>query len=283
MATEGPGLFENLLRGGTEAVGVLDQIDRVQQLGEDARTGMEQLGAEAQAGTAFKPFGVTAGTIGEATVGADGSIGLGLTPEQEMMATARFRQGNQLFNRAAGGIDELAAQRFGSLQDAMAPQRERERLALESRLAAQGRLGVGGAAFGGGNPEMFGLAQANREADLNAYNQAFNFAQSQQAQNANLGGLFQQAGFLPTQTMANLLTPGIQAADLAQTGQIAGQNLASQAGVTGLEAQINAESLANELVGGLWNQGAALAGNIGGMADDAGLDDFIVGKIKEWF
>lgn len=278
------GLFEDVFKGGTQVLGIGDQINRIQDVGESARTGMTELGQQAQEGTRFTPFGVTAGGIGGVDASGTGDLTFSLSPEQQAQADARYAQSGQFYDRASGGINALTDQRYQEMQAAMNPARQREQLALESRLAAQGRLGAGGAAYGGGNPEMFGLAQANREADMQAYQNAYGFAQSQQLQDANLGGMFQSAGFAPTQQVANLLNPAIQVANLGQTGQIAGQNLATQAGVTGLEAQINSEMIANDLYGSLFNQGAYLAGNIGSAVDDAGgLSDFITGKIKEWF
>ena len=47
---------------------------------------------------------------------------------------------------------------------AQRPEEERQRLALEERLAAQGRLGTSSAAYGGATPELLALSAAEREA-----------------------------------------------------------------------------------------------------------------------
>lgn len=281
-----------IVQGGVETMGILDQIDRVRDIGDQAQSGMLELGDQAVEGTAFKPFGVVAGGLGSADTAADGSVNFTLDPTQQAQMDARLAQSNEFYNRASGGTNELMTQRLEEILAAQDPRRQQARLALESRLASQGRLGVGGQY---GNPEMLAMYEANRRADLDAVDVARSYAQSQQAQDANLGGLFQDASLAPTRTLADLLQVGQRGSELAQKGQLAGQNFRTQAGVTGLEAAINAEKVATEGINELYRSGASLAGNatnsilgaITGSGSDGGSGDFIdrliEGSISEWF
>jgi len=70
---------------------------------------------------------------------------------------------------------------------------ERQRLALEERLANQGRLGVRTAMFGG-TPEQLALAQAQEEAQNRAALAAIQQAQAEQQQQAAIGSQFTELG-----------------------------------------------------------------------------------------
>lgn len=111
---------------------------------------------------AFKPFTLTtgAGTTNIATDPATGlpSLSLGLAPEMSALQQSLFGQAQTL----AGTAGPTAEQLFQQLQATRAPETERARLALENRLAAQGRLGTQTAAFGG-TPEALALEKAIQE------------------------------------------------------------------------------------------------------------------------
>ena len=150
------------------------------------------------------------------------------------------------------------------------PEEQRAQLALEERLAAQGRTGLRTAQFGG-SPEQFALAQAQEEAKARASLGALGQAQAEQLQQMGLAeslfglggkaaGLPQalQAGqlgnigaamglqYLPEQQLLNTLTPAISLADIAGTGQRQGAGYMSQAGISGLEDILQAETVRSQ-------------------------------------
>jgi hypothetical protein len=69
---------------------------------------------------------------------------------------------NQLYGRASQDPYAASQGLMNQLNTIRAPQNERDRLALEQRMAAQGRLGVATAAYGG-TPEQLALAKAQQE------------------------------------------------------------------------------------------------------------------------
>jgi len=149
---------------------------------------------------------------------------------------------------------------FAQLQATRQDPQERQRLALENRLQAQGRGGVQTAAYGG-TPEALALEKAIQEqmsADLlSATTLAPQLAQQQTAQATGLFGLgaqaAQQPGALTAQNIQNIsgmlttaaqpeqqllsaLSPALQASQLAQTGRASEAQLLGALGPQMLES-----------------------------------------------
>jgi hypothetical protein len=92
-----------------------------------------------------------------------------------------------------GQLDQPMAGREADIYDRIRatqmPEEQRQRLALEERLANQGRLGVQTAMYGG-TPEQLALSQAQEEAQNKASLAAIQQAQAEQAQQGALGAQF---------------------------------------------------------------------------------------------
>jgi hypothetical protein len=191
------------------------------------------------------------------------------------------------------------------------PEEQRQQLALEERLAAQGRTGLRTAQFGG-SPEQFALAQAQEEAKARASLGALEQAQAEQLQQVALAesmfglggraaGLPQelQAGqlgnigaamglqYLPEQQLLGTLTPALSIADIARTGQQLGAKTMSAAGISGLEDILQAESLRSQnlrdlystILGAQANQQAANTAAASTAATNTGLFSSIGGIV----
>jgi len=191
------------------------------------------------------------------------------------------------------------------------PEEQRQQLALEERLASQGRTGLRTAQFGG-SPEQFALAQAQEEAKARASLGALEQAQAEQMQQVALAeslfglggraaGLPQelQAGqlgnigaamglqYLPEQQLLNTLTPAISLADIAGTGQRQGAGYMSQAGISGLEDILQAETVRSQnlrdiystILGAQANQQAANTAAASTAATNTGLFSGIGGIV----
>jgi len=117
----------------------------------------------------------------------------------------------------------------------MAPEERRQQLALEERLASQGRLGLRTAQFGGA-PEQFAMAQAQEEARNRAMLGAMQQAQAEQAQQATLGQQYLGAGYVPQAQMLSALAPGQTAAAAQQQAQLYGTGLFGEATASGIDA-----------------------------------------------
>jgi hypothetical protein len=283
--------------GGMAAINAA--YDRLGSVGERALTGANLIAGQGLEQTQFKPFTVTTGMgdqIGITDTGLNIDLGRGRNVSNELLSTASRRLDEMGPGTAA--TDAAMQQAFGVGSDFMGRlgqtdtareqeifdriratqlgEEERQRLALEERLANQGRLGVRTSMFGG-TPEQFALAQAQEEAQNRASLAAIQQAQQEQRQQAAIGSQFaglgsslagrQQAieeaqqrmalgaltgAFVPQAQALNVAQQGLNAAQLAQRSQLAGAGLFGEASMSGLEA----------LLGSALGQ-ANLMGNVG--------------------
>ena len=111
--------------------------------------------------------------------------------QQELLSRA-----DTAFGQAFGDSSQAQADIYSQLRAAQQPEEERERLALEERMLAQGRLGVSSSAYGGSSPELLAQETARQEAmaraNLGARSQAMQ--EQQQAYGQGLGFLGQASG-----------------------------------------------------------------------------------------
>jgi len=254
-----PGVNQALRTGGEYYLGQ-EAIGDVQALGREAQEKAQLLAQEAQAGTEFRPYTVTSGLANVGTT-AEGGFGINLSPEQQALQTQLQGQVGGLFGQV--GADPAAAQTalYEQMRAVQRPEEERQRLALEERMLSQGRLGLGSAAYGGASPELLAQETARQEAMARANLAARQQSQAEQAQAAQLGGMLQAAGYQPQQQALSMLAASQVPAGYADVGRRTGTELATQMGLGGLEARLQAEDLANRLQ---LQQGQAVLGSLFG-------------------
>jgi hypothetical protein len=240
-----PGVVGGLLTG--EAYG------RLSDIGREARTGAEALAAQQMEQTQFRPFTVTTATgAGMGTqVTPEGGIEttMGLSPQEVALQNQLLGGAGGFFGQAVQPREAREQAIFERMRRAQRPEEERQRLALEERLAGQGRLGVSSAAYGGATPEMLAMATAQEEARNRAMLGAMQQAQAEQMQQAALGQQFLGAGYLPQQQLMAATQPAQQLAALQQQAQLQGAGLFGEATMSGLEAQLVAEQARANLLG----------------------------------
>jgi hypothetical protein len=226
---------------------------------------------------------------------ADGlQIGMELSPEERALQQQLISGAGGFFGQAAQPTVDREQAIFERMRAAQRPEEERQRLALEERLAAQGRLGTSSAAYGGATPELLALSAAEREARDRSMLTAMQQAQAEQAQQAALGGQFLGAGYLPQQQLVAALQPGLIQQELAQQAQQFGTGLFGETALSGIEAQLLQEQaranllggIGSNLITGLMNQQRAAAAQpsgggssgLGGLFGDIGDDLGTVGS-----
>ena len=236
----------DLIRAGGEYYLGQENIEGAQQLGRETQAGAQALAEEARAGTEFRPYTVTSGLANVAT-DPTGGFAVELSPEQQALQTQLQGQVGGLFGQV--GADPAAAQTalYEQMRAVQRPEEERQRLALEERMLSQGRLGLGSAAYGGASPELLAQETARQEAMARANLAARQQSQAEQAQAAQLGGMLQAAGYQPQQQALSMLAASQVPAGYADVGRRTGTELATQMGLGGLEARLQAEDLANRL------------------------------------
>jgi hypothetical protein len=220
-----------------------DQIDYLKELGTSLSGQATQLGQTAAQAAEFKPFTVTTGT-GSTQVGAGGELTqtLAETPQaiQEGLLSQALGQ--------VGAATPTAQDLFTQMQQARQPEIERQRIALENRLAAQGRLGTQTGLFGG-TPEAFALEKAIQEQQSADFLSALTTAPTLAGQNIqNVQGLLGAAYTPQTQSLA-ALTPAVNLANIAQSAGLGQSEALYKGGIAGLESQAAAGTAAAGLEG----------------------------------
>ena len=178
-------------------------------------------------------------------------VGMTLSPQEQAMQQQLFGGAGGFFGQAAQPTQAREQAIFDRMRAAQRPEEERQRLALEERLAAQGRLGVSSAAYGGATPEMLAMATAQEEARNRAMLGAMQQAQAEQAQQAGLGQQFLGASYLPQTQLLAAAQPAQRMAELQQQAQLYGTGLFGETALSGIESRLLAEQARANLLGGI--------------------------------
>ena len=226
----------------------------------------------------------TIGQFGQQALG----LGMaGLDAQAPADVEALRQQYTQLASQTAGRALQDTAGReadvFERIRATQRPEEERQRLALEERMAQQGRLGVRTAMYGG-TPEHFALAQAQEEAQNRASLAAIQQAQAERQQAVSeaqtFGGLFGQQAGLSSQLQSAAQQ---RAAQLSQLG-LSAQQIESQLQSEGLgRAATSAQQAAQlaQVAGGLQAQQAGLGLQYAGLGSQLSLQDIAAQQAQQ--
>ena len=267
--------------------------------GFGAQQAAGQLAQQLPGMTAFRPFTVTSGTS-QVMATPEGGFTIGLAGIPAAQQQALQSQANYYLTQPAQGVNALGlvgqqagdlasqflgqagmptsareAQLYNQMRALQQPEEERQRLALEERLASQGRLGVQSNLYGG-TPEQLAMAKAQTEAQNQAALMAMQQAQQQQLQQAGLGTQFsglmgqlagqgmglqqaqQQLGlsalggsYLPEQQALGMLGAAAPYASIADVARRQGAQLYGETAMSGLDAMLAGQMGQANLVGGI--------------------------------
>ena len=242
-----PGILGGLLTG--QAYG------RLSDIGQQARTGAEAIAQQQLEQTQFRPFTVTTGTGAGFGTQVDPVTGaltttMALSPQEQAMQQQLFGGASQFFTGATADPAVREQQIYEQIREATAPQERMERLGLEERLAAQGRLGVRTAQFGG-TPEQLAMERAQPQSMAQARLGAAQQARQEQMQQAQLGQQFLGTGYVPQAQLLAATQPSQQLAALQNALQRQGATLFGEAAMGGLESQLIAEQARANLLGNI--------------------------------
>tara|TARA_R110000744_G_scaffold162074_2_gene278677 strand:- start:1956 stop:2852 length:897 start_codon:yes stop_codon:yes gene_type:complete len=193
----------------------------------------------------FTPYSISTGFGSGGIDPATGQYSAMLSPEQQALQTSLLGQASTL----AGQAGPTGAELYEQMQAARAPQNEQQRLALENRLAAQGRLGTQTAAFGG-TPDALALEKA-----------------IQQQQSSDYLGSQQTAGLLEQQRLGNisgLMGAAYKPEETILTSMLGLSPLSGQT----LESQLGRSQLLRDLGIAGTEAETALSGQVAGMEGD---------------
>ena len=161
-----------------------------QGLGPSALTGM---GISAYQGLGQDPM--QRALLAQAS---EGFANIGQDPRYQSLLS----QADTAFSRASADPTQARADVYQQMRDIQRPEEERQALALEERMLAQGRLGLSSAAYGGASPELLAQEKARQEAMASANLAARQqVAQEQQQEYARGLGLMGQASGMRAQEL----------------------------------------------------------------------------------
>ena len=232
-----------------------EAYDRLSDIGRESQEQALALAERGQAESQFRPFTVTTGTGGQfgTRVTPTGEIATTMmtSPQEQALQQQLFGGAGQFFGQAQAPTTTREQQIFERMRAAQRPEEERQRLALEERLAAQGRLGTSSAAYGGATPEQLAMATAQEEARTRSMLGAMQQAQAEQAQQAALGQQLLGASYLPQAQLLAATQPAQRMAELQQQAQLFGTGLFGETAMSGLESRLLAEQARANLLGGI--------------------------------
>lgn len=262
--------WENLFGAGITAGGLALGAEAYEKLGETGQKGYEELaGTYDEAGNLirpglaqtlsgmleFQPYTVTSATGGQFGMTQDPDTGqmtyqLATSPEEQALQEQALKDASMFFGQAATPVDQREQEVYQRMLKTMTPEQERQRLALEQRLAAQGRLGTQTSMYGK-TPDEFMFEKAQMEAQNQAMLNAMQFAGQEQQRQAQLGTGMLAAGYVPQAQLLSALQPGMTAAERQR------QAMSEQAGaygetyVSGLQALLQSGLGQADLAGAL--------------------------------
>ena len=215
----------------------------------------------------FQPYTVTSATGGQFGMMQDPETGqmsyqLDASPEERAFQEQALTDASMFFTEARTPIAQREQAVYDRMRAAMSPEEERQRLALEQRMAAQGRSGVRTAQFGG-TPEQLALAKAQSEAQNQAMLSAMQFAGQEQQRQSQLGTGMLAAGYVPQAQLLNALQPGMTASERQRQAMSEQAKSYGQTYASGLDALLQSGLGQASLAGGFGSSIASSA--LGGL------------------
>ena len=239
-------------------------------IGREAYEGLageQGLAQELRGMMEFQPYTVTSATGGQFGMMQDPATGqmtyqLAASHEEQALQQQALTDASMFFGQAAAPIAQREQDVYNRMRSVMSPEEERQRLALEQRMAAQGRTGVRTAQFGG-TPEQLALAKAQEEARNSAMLNAMQFAGQEQQRQAQLGTGMLAAGYVPQAQLLSALQPGMSASERQRQAMSEQAKSYGQTYTTGLEALLQSGLGQANLAGGFGSSIASSA--LGGL------------------
>ena len=316
----------DLAQTGLSYAALRDEFRRQSDIAQQAAAGAREIGQEAAGAAQFRPFTVTTG-FGGVQATPEGGFTTALSPQQQArqealsgitggllggFTGAQVPDVSGIQQQALGGVTgaltgamaPMAAREadvFERIRAVQRPEEERQRIALQEQLQAQGRTGLRTAQFGG-SPEQFALAQAQEEAKNRAALAALQQAGAEQQQElAAAQGLFglgtaaaglpaqlqaaqlQNIGaglgleYAPEQQLLSTLTPATNLANLVGLGARQGAGLLAETQMSGLEDIIQSEIAKNQALSQIYGSLLGAGGQAAAGSQTSGLFSDIFG------
>lgn len=248
-----------LLGGAVAGYGLYDQYKALEDAGTDYQAAVQPIMQQAGENLQFRPYTVTS-NIGGTSFSPEGAMQYNIGAPQQAISNQAFGGTQQLFGQALAPQDQRVQDVYNQIRATQRPMEQEDRLALEERMAAQGRLGLQSAQYGGTSPELMAQERALAESRNAASLAAIQQAQAEQQQAYNIGTGMLGAGYTPYAQINDMATQGYNYSNLANQNQRTYADLMTQLGLGGVQANQAAEANRQNLLGQIYSLGAGMLG-----------------------
>ena len=253
--------------GGLITKEAYDELGRIGEKGYQELSGEGGLAEQLSGMLEFQPYTVTSATGGQFGMMEDPETGqmtyqLATSPEEQALQQQQLQRAETLFGRAVADPSMREQEVLGRMEELASPERQRQRLALEQRLAAQGRLGTRTGMFGG-TPEALALERGIAEAQNKAALDAMQFTAQEQQRQAQMGSGMLAAGYVPQAQLLNALQPGMTASERQRQAMSEQTGTYGETYTSGLQALLQSGLGQASLAGGFGSNIASAA--LGGL------------------
>ena len=238
----------NALSGATSLAASAEQMQRARDIADVSKSTALDLAGQASQAAAFQPFTITSSpALGSVSVGAQGDITLTPSQQQEAMTQQALTGAQSVLGGLLTGTGQREQDIYNRLQAARQPEINRQQAQLQQQMAAQGRLGLGSALYGGGSPEEFARQQALLEQQNKDFLTAMTGAQQEQTAQSNLLGTLTNQAYQPQAQQLAALQGATPIQQALQSGRLAGGEAVQAAIPSVLQAQVGAEQVAGDI------------------------------------
>lgn len=238
----------NALSGLTSAAASYEEMKRARDIADVTEQTALDFAERAKQSAAFQPFTVTSTpALGGLSVGAQGDITMSPSAQVQDISETALGGAQGVLGGLLTGTDARTQDIYNRLQQARQPQMERDLMAQEQRMLAQGRLGLGSAMYGGGSPEELARQQAMLEAQSSDYLKAMQGAAQEQTAQSNLLNTLMGTAYTPQTQMQSLLQAATPIQQVVGSGKLAGAEALKASISPVIQARVGAEQTASDI------------------------------------
>jgi hypothetical protein len=240
--------ISGMIGSGIDLAATNQAIDQARAIAPQALQTAQDIAGLAKESAAFQPFTITSSpALGSLSVGAQGDITMAPSQQQELMTQQALQGAQSVLGGLLTGTGQREQDIYGRIQAARQPQIDRDQAMLQQQMAAQGRLGLGSALYGGGSPEEFARQQALLEQQSKDYLTAMQGAQGEVTSQSNLLGTLTGQAYQPQSQMLSALQASTPIQQAVGAGRLSGSEALQTAISPVLNSQVAAEREASNL------------------------------------
>jgi hypothetical protein len=227
----------SLFGAGANYAAMEEVLKRLDELGQQSSTGMDDIATDAMTNTEFVPYTVKTGD-GTFTTTASGGLDFAMNREAQKRQDKRFAEAESLFNRAAADPTENIQGIYDQIRATQQPEEARNLSGVQQGLFNTGRGGISSAQYGG-SPEQFAFEKARQETMNQAALSARGVSNEERAADLTQAMSLSGMGYMGQDKALSMFDAAGLPAQLAQKGQLSGAELAAQSQIAGLEGLLS--------------------------------------------